>query len=118
MSLRKLRYRIEYVLFRLAACLIEVLSVRQTITLARLGAWVMLHVAPRKVSRYDVAVENIRTALGLEMSQAEVEQHISHMWVHLIRLMVETIQLPRKLSLRNCAFLKNLPKELARMNCR
>ena len=102
MSLRKLRYRVEYVLFRLAACLIEVLSVRQTISLARWGAWAMMHIAPRKVSRHDVAAENIRTALGPAISDAEVEQHIYRMWVHLIRLMVETIQLPRKLSLRNC----------------
>ncbi len=102
MTLRDVRYRLEYVLFRLAACLVEVLSVRQTITLARCGAWLMTHVAPRDISRYHVASENIRTAFGADLSQAQVEQHISRMWVHLIRLVVETIQLPRKLSLRNC----------------
>ena len=31
MTLRDVRYRVEYVLFRLVACFIEVLSVRQTI---------------------------------------------------------------------------------------
>ena len=102
MTLRDVRYRVEYVLFRLAACLIEVLSVRQTISLARCGAWLMTHVAPRKISRYDIASENIRTAFGADLSQAQVDQHIYRMWVHLIRLVVETIQLPRKLSLRNC----------------
>ena len=102
MTLRNLRYRVEYVLFRLAACLVEVLSVRQTISLARCGAWLMTHVAPRDVSRYHIASENIRAAFGADLTTAQVEQHIFRMWVHLIRLVVETIQLPRKLSLRNC----------------
>jgi len=102
MSLRDLRHRIEFVLFRLAACVIEVLSVRQTVTLARWGAWAMTHLAPRKVSRYHIAAENIRSALGTHLTDAEVEQWITRMWVHLIRLVIETIQLPRKLSLRNC----------------
>ena len=102
MSLRDLRYRVEYVLFRLAACVIEVLSVRQSISLARWGAWAMVHVAPRRASRYSVAAENIRTALGANLSDAEVEMWITRMWVHLIRLVIETVQLPRKLSLRSC----------------
>ncbi len=101
MTLRDVRYRVEYVLFRLAACFIEVLSVRQTLSLARVGAWLMTHVAPRQISRYKIAAENIRTALGAELSDAQVEQHISGMWIHLIRLVVETIQLPRKMNLRN-----------------
>jgi len=102
MSLRDLRYRVEYVLFRLAACVIEVLSVRQSISLARWGAWAIVHIAPRTASRYSVAAKNIRTALGANLSDTEVEMWITRMWVHLIRLVVETVQLPRKLSLRNC----------------
>ncbi len=101
MTLRDVRYRVEYVLFRLVACFIEVLSVRQTISLARAGAWLMTHVAPRKLSRYHVASDNIRTAFGADLTTAQVEQHIYRMWVHLIRLVVETIQLPRKMNLRN-----------------
>ena len=102
MSLQDMRYRIEYVLFRLAACAIDVLSVRQTISLARVVAWLLTHGVPRHLTRYHIAAENIRTALGSEMSDVQVERHIFRMWVHLIRLIVETIQLPRKLSLRNC----------------
>lgn len=102
MSPQDVRYRIEYVLFRLAACVIDVLSVRQTISLARAGAWVMTSVAPSRISRYQVASENIRTALGSNLTDTQIENHIYRMWVHLIRLVVETIQLPRKLSLRNC----------------
>ena len=102
MTLKDVRYRVEYVLFRLAACFIEVLSMRQTISLARAGAWLMTHVAPREVSRYHVASENIRTAFGPDLTTAQVERHIYRMWVHMIRLVVETIQLPRKMSLRNC----------------
>lgn len=102
MIVKELRHRVEYVLFRLAACVIEVLSVRQTVTLARGVAWLMVHVAPRRKSRYHVAAENIRTALGEHLTDQEVQVWIYRMWVHLIRLVVETIQLPRKLSLRNC----------------
>lgn len=97
-----LRHRIEYVLFRLMACIIDALSVRQSISVARWGAWIMLHVAPRRVSRYHVAAENIRTALGADLTDSEVEQWVYRMWAHLIRLVIETIQLPRKLQLRNC----------------
>lgn len=102
MTVKELRYRLEYVLFRLATCVIDVLSVRQTVTLAKGVAWLMVHVAPRKASRYYVAAENIRTALGKDLTDKEVESWIYRMWVHLIRLVVETVQLPRKLSLRNC----------------
>lgn len=102
MTRRDLRHRIEYVLFRLVACLVDVMSVRQTLSFARWGAWAMTYYAPRKMSRYHVAAANIRTALGADLSDAEVEQWIYRMWIHLIRLVFETIQLPRKLSLRNC----------------
>lgn len=101
MTAKTLRYRLEYVLFRMATCVIEVLSVRQTVVLAKGVAWLLTYVAPRKMSRYYVAAENIRTALGQQLSDQEVESWIFRMWVHLIRLVVETVQLPRKLNLRN-----------------
>lgn len=102
MSAKELRYRLEYVAFRMAACVMEVLSIRQTVTIARGLAWFMTYWAPRKLSRYHVAAENIRAALGQSLSDQETEQWIYRMWVHLVRLVIETVQMPRKLSLRNC----------------
>ncbi|RLS51675.1 MAG: lipid A biosynthesis acyltransferase [Planctomycetota bacterium] len=101
MNIRDLRYRLEYLIFRLFACVIEVLSVRQSRAISQGVAWMVLHLLPRKMTRYRVAAENIRTALGRELPDAEVDRLIYGMWVHLVRLLIETIQLPRKLSLRN-----------------
>ncbi len=100
-SLRKLRHLAEYVAFRLVGCVLGILSVRQTITLAHFAAWLMMRVLPRKVSRYDIAFDNIRRAFP-DRSPADIDRTIQGMWVHFVRLVAETIQLPRKFTLTNC----------------
>ncbi len=102
MNVRDLRHRVEYFVFRLFACVIEILSVRQSRAIARTVAWAMTRLVPRKFSRYNVAADNIRTAFGRDLPDEEVNRLIDGMWVHLVRLLIETIQLPRKLCLRNC----------------
>ena len=102
MMLQKLRWRIEYLGFRAVACLIDMMSVRQTIRLAETLAWMFVRILPRRWTRYEIAHENIRNCLGQDCTDQEIEDVIRRMWVHLFRLVAEVIQFPRKLHLENC----------------
>ncbi len=64
MSRRPLRIWLEYLGFRTVACLLQMLSARQTARLASGLAWILVDVLPRKWTRYDVAYKNIACALG------------------------------------------------------
>ncbi len=64
MSWKPLRIWLEYLGFRTVACLLQMLSARQTARLAAGLAWILVDVLPRKWTRYDVAYENIARALG------------------------------------------------------
>lgn len=101
MSMQKLRWLGEYLIFRLITCFIEIMSVRQTIRLAEFMGWLFVHVLPRKMTRYQVAFENIQTAFNDEYSSEEIDEIIEKMWVHLFRLVAEMIQFPRKLHREN-----------------
>lgn len=97
-----LRHRAEYVAFRLFACVLTVLTVPQTIRLANLVAGVLTSRPVRKAARYRVAAENLRASFGDELTDEQVDRTIRAMWVHLIRVAVEVVQLPRKMTLTNC----------------
>lgn len=97
-----MRYWLEFQAFRVAVCLLQFLSVRQTRNVAAAVAWVLVDLLPRKWTRYHVAAENIRRAFGTELSGHEVEGLVRGMWIHLVRLVAEVVQVPRKLSLTNC----------------
>lgn len=98
---RTLRWTAEYAVFRLFTCLIGILSVRQSKRLAEGLSWLLLNVVPRKLTRYDVARENLNHSFAGEYSEQEIEEIIRKMWVHLFRLVVEMIQFPRKLHREN-----------------
>lgn len=102
MDWRRVRYRAEYVAFRVAICLFQWLSVRQTRRLAAAVAWLMVDALPRRLTRRHVAAENIRRAFGDDLPESEVERLVRGMWVHFVRLMAEVAQVPRKLALTNC----------------
>ncbi len=95
------RYLLEYVVFRVAVCLLQVLSPRAAARLARRAAWVMCRVVPKKWTRYHVAEANLRLAFGDELTDEQRDRLILEMWVHLFRMIVEIAQLPRKLRLNN-----------------
>ena len=101
MSILKLRHIGEYVAFRMVGVVLGILSVGQTKTFAETTAWVMTRVLPRKITRYNVAFENIQKSFP-DRSPAEIDRMIHGMWVHFVRLMAEMIQLPRKVTLTNC----------------
>ncbi|MBX3437451.1 MAG: hypothetical protein KF861_08180, partial [Planctomycetaceae bacterium] len=65
MSWKLLRTWLEYLGFRAAACLLQMLSPQQTVALARGIAWIVVDVLPRKWTRYRVAYDNISRAMGV-----------------------------------------------------
>lgn len=123
--LTRLRWRLEFFVFRCVACLLQSLTARQSAQLAdRLASLIMR--LPRRWTRYDIARENIEQAFGttatddarrcLAANGVDSESRISYpapriphpdviirgMWVHLFRVIAEVVQLPRKLSLTKC----------------
>jgi len=98
----ELRHRAEYLAFRTAICLFQMLSIRRTIRLARAFSWVMTRGFPGRLTRAHVSAENLRRAFGDDLSPAEIDRLIRGMWEHLVRLLVEWAQLQRKMCLTNC----------------
>lgn len=92
-----LRHKLEYLIFRLIACPLQMLSARMTARWAELMASFVFHVLPRKMTRYKVARENLRIAFGEELSESRIDEIIYGMWVHLFRMSGEIFQIPRKL---------------------
>ncbi len=97
--MRNLRYRFEYVTFRLLLCVWQILSPRACTRLAKNLAWGICHILPRRLTRYQVAHDNLRVAFGDEKTEAQIDQIIYDMWVHLFRVLSEIAHLPRKLHL-------------------
>ncbi len=88
-------------MFQMAAMLIGCLSYRQSVMLAESIAKALFYYAPRKLIRYQVCRENLKIAFGEELTDQRADEIILGMWKHLLRLLVEMLQLPRKLRLEN-----------------
>lgn len=95
------RQRGEYVAFRLFEGTCRLLPVGLGIRLARGLAWVLCHLLPRKLTRYDIAQANLQTAFGDQLTAADRDRIIYDMWVHLLRLLQEVCQIQSRLHLRN-----------------
>lgn len=103
MLLLKFRQLLEYALFQTLLFVVKCLPVRASVMLARSLAWLMVRVVPKKLSRSDVAKENLKLAFGASVSDAEADRIIHGMWLHLFRMVCEIIQLPRRFRLANCS---------------
>ena len=90
------RRRLEYLVFRAALCVMQMLSVARGREAAEALAFVFMRLLPRKLTRYHVAHENLRQALGPDATEAEIHETIRRMWVHLFRVVIEIAQIPRK----------------------
>jgi KDO2-lipid IV(A) lauroyltransferase len=95
------RHRLEFFGFRIVVCLLQMLSARQSARLAECLAFFVCRVVPKKWNRYDIAADNLRTAVGTEYTEKQIDRTIFQMWVHLFRMVSEIAQLPRKLHLEN-----------------
>ena len=97
------RQLLEYAIFQTLLFIVKCLPVRATIAIAEGLAWAMMRLVPKKLSRYDIARENLRVAFGESLSDNEVDRMIHGMWLHLFRMVCEMVQLPRRFRLENCS---------------
>ncbi|MEZ6060203.1 MAG: lysophospholipid acyltransferase family protein [Planctomycetaceae bacterium] len=101
MDARKLRYLAEYGVF---CCLVFCLRCLPVATAGRVAdsvAW-FVRLLPRRLTRFQVAADNIRTAFGEDTPDAEVDRIVLGMWQHLFRMVCEIIQLQRRFRLDRC----------------
>ena len=96
-----LRHRLEFLVFQAFVCIIDSLSVRTTARLANFLATLIHFGLPRKWTRYAVARDNLNRAFGGRYSEAEIENLVYEMWVHLFRTVAETVQAARKLHIHS-----------------
>ena len=98
-----IRKRLEYAVFLTLVFIVRSLPVSATVELANLLALAMHHLAPTRLSRTDVARENLRLAFGETLSDQEADRIVRGMWRHLFRLVFEMVQLPRRFRLHSCS---------------
>lgn len=101
-SARPIRHRLEYFAFRTFGCVIAALPLRTAVIAADALAFVFARVLPQKLVRGRVARENLRLAFP-NRSVAEIEAIVRGMWRHLFRMVIEIVQLPRKVGRDNMA---------------
>ena len=102
MDSRKLRHQFEYLAFQ---CLRTIIAFTPMWLAGRVAdglGWMVHRVIPRRLTRYDVARENLATAFGDSLTDTAADRIILGMWQHLFRMIVELIQLPRHFRLYDC----------------
>ena len=97
----KLRRIAEYIGFRGLVLAIYWMPVWVQRMLAWSVAMLMCRVLPKRLTRYDIATDNLRQSFGEELSAADIDRTIFRMWQHLVRLVFELIQFPRWVSCEN-----------------
>jgi KDO2-lipid IV(A) lauroyltransferase len=103
MRLLTIRHFAEYLVFLSLVGAVRRLPVRVAAGLSAGLAWVLLHLLPRRLSRFDIASANLRTAFGDDLTDARAQQIIQGMWTHLFRMVIELVQLPGQFRLETCA---------------
>lgn len=101
-SVRPVRHRLEYLAFRLVVCAVAALPLRTSVRSAEGFAFLFARVLPQKMVRGHVARENLRLAFP-NRTPGEIEDLVLGMWRHLFRMVVEIVQLPRKVGRDNMA---------------
>jgi len=96
-----LRRKLEYIGFRALIGLACVMPVWLQRVVSYAFAVLLCRILPRRLTRYDVAFDNIRQAFGDTYSDSEIDAIIFRMWQHLIRLVVEVAQFSRFVTLEN-----------------
>ena len=85
------RHRAEFLAFRMIVCLINALPTRTIVRLSTGLAFVFCRILPRKMTRYEIAKQNIRQAFGESVTTAEIDRIIFGMWTHLFRMVTEIV---------------------------
>lgn len=103
MTLLKARHLVEYAIFQAILFVVKCLPISASIAMANTLAWFIHYVVPRKITRYQVARENLQIAFGDSLSDPEADHIIHGMWKHLFRMVCEMVQLPRRFRLATCS---------------
>lgn len=101
MDTKRIRYRLEYALFLAVLFSLRCLPVKSANRFADGVAWFLANVVPKKLTRYSVSAGNIRTAFGEDTSDKEIDRIVAGMWRHLVRMVLEVIQMERRFRLGN-----------------
>jgi KDO2-lipid IV(A) lauroyltransferase len=86
-----------YLAIRLVVCVLQALSLAKAQAFARFLAWLAYRVDPR---HREVARENLRHAYQAA-SEAAIDRHVRAVYQHFCTILVEMIQIPRRLHLNN-----------------
>jgi KDO2-lipid IV(A) lauroyltransferase len=111
----KLRRIAEYLAFRVVVAVVYVMPVWIQRGIATTAAILMCRILPRRLTRYDVAVDNLRQAYGAALTDADIDQIIFRMWEHFVRLVFEMVQFRRFVSceaVHEIVEFRNLPMAL------
>ncbi len=97
----RFRWRLEYAAFRSVIAVTWLLPVAVQRVVAWSFATLLTRILPKKLTRYDVAAENLRHAFGDDYSPELIDQTIFRMWQSLIRLVCEVVQFSRRVRCEN-----------------
>ncbi|MCA9113260.1 MAG: hypothetical protein KDA52_25125, partial [Planctomycetaceae bacterium] len=73
MSVKPLRIWLEYVGFRCVTSMLQMLSARQTARIADTLGWLFVNVLPKKLTRYQIAYDNISRAFASPVKDTTLE---------------------------------------------
>lgn len=97
----KLRRIAEYVAFLGLVAVVWRLPVLAQRALAWSLAVVVCRVLPQRMTRYEIAKDNLRQSFGEQYSDADMDRIIFGMWQHLVRLVCEIVQFPKHVRWEN-----------------
>jgi KDO2-lipid IV(A) lauroyltransferase len=93
-----------YLLVRIFVCLIQALSLQAACSFAAALAWVAYRIDRR---HREVAIDNLKVSFPEKYTAQEREDLARQVYQHFCRLLIEIIQLPRKLHLNNwCRYVR------------
>ena len=95
---RRIRHLLEFAVFRTIVAMVHAMPMWAIDTGATIAAFCIHRLLPRRLTRYDVAAENIQRALGHEV---DVDRMIGSMWRHLFQTVGEVIHLRHRLTRNN-----------------
>jgi KDO2-lipid IV(A) lauroyltransferase len=87
-----------YLVVRSLVAFAQILSIEQSYALARFLGWVLYHADKR---HREVGLDNLKHAYGNAMSEQERDQVVRGVYCHFCTMLIEILQLPRKIHWSN-----------------
>lgn len=95
---RRLRHLLEYAAFRTMVAVVHAIPLWAIDLGSSLAGFCVHRLLPRRLTRYKIATENIRRALGPDV---DADRLIGRMWCHLFRTVGEVFHLRQRLTRHN-----------------